>query len=156
MKIKLIVIGKTERQYLPMLEDYQKRLSYYSSFETIIIPYLKSRKNFSEKETLSQEGKLILEKLKPNDFMILLDKNGKEISSIAFAGFLQTKFNQGQINIVFVIGGAYGFDKSIYERANFQLSFSKFTFPHQLFRLIFMEQLYRAFTILKNEKYHHK
>ena len=157
MKIKLIVVGKTNAKYLLVGErEYQNRLRHYTKFEEIIIPDVKQSGKLSEKELKKKEGQLILYKLENIDHVILLDDKGKSYSSIEFANFLQQKMNSGLKSLVFVVGGAFGFSDEVYERANSKLSLSKMTFSHQMVRLIFKEQLYRGFSILRGEKYHHE
>ena len=156
MKIKLLVIGKTNKSYLIEGEkDYEKRLSHYCEFSQLIIPEIKNRAKFSNNEAIIKEGELILSKLNNGDVVILLDEKGKQHSSIKFSTFISDKIMVRTKSLVFIIGGAFGFSKSVYQRANTKLSLSKMTFSHQMVRLIFKEQLYRAFTILKGEKYHH-
>ncbi|MEG1556493.1 MAG: 23S rRNA (pseudouridine(1915)-N(3))-methyltransferase RlmH [Bacteroidales bacterium] len=157
MKIKLLWIGKEEGDvFNDAILQYIKKLSFYTPFETIIIPYLKNAKSISFEEQKKKEGELILKKLENTDFVVLLDERGKELTSVLFSQFIQQQINTGIKNMVFIIGGAYGFSKELYTRQNYQLSLSKLTFPHIMTRLIFVEQLYRAFTILKNEPYHHE
>lgn len=157
MKIKLIAIGKTDdKELLRLLESYQKRLSHYVKFEFKIIPDIKKVKNLSEDQQKEKEGLLILKELVPTDQLVLLDEKGHEFRSIEFSRFLQKKMNSGIKQLVFVIGGPYGFSKSVYQKAQGKVSLSKMTFSHQMIRLFMVEQLYRAFTILKNEPYHHE
>ena len=157
MKIKLIVVGKTNATYLAEGEkEYEKRLSNYIKYEEIIIPDVKKSGKLSENELKKKEGQLILGKLENSDHVILLDDKGKSFSSIQFSEFLQQKMNSGLKSLVFVIGGAYGFSDEVYQRANSKLSLSIMTFSHQMVRLIFKEQLYRGFSILRGEKYHHE
>ncbi len=157
MKIKLIAIGKTDnKELLRMLESYQKRLSHYFKFEFKIIPDIKKVKNLSEDQQKEKEVLLILKELVPTDQLVLLDEKGHEFRSIEFSRFLQKKMNSGIKQLVFVIGGPYGFSKSVYQKAQGKVSLSKMTFSHQMIRLFMVEQLYRAFTILKNEPYHHE
>jgi len=156
MKIKLLVIGKTDKKNLVELKsDYQKRLKFYINFEMEIIPDIKNVRNLSESQQKEKEGDLILSKIKPTDILVLLDEKGKELTSIQFSNYLQKKMNAGTKQLVFVIGGPYGFSDSVYKKTNEKLSFSKMTFSHQMFRLFVTEQIYRAFTILRNEPYHH-
>jgi 23S rRNA (pseudouridine1915-N3)-methyltransferase len=156
MKVKLLVVGKTAFDYLKVGEEiYQDRLKHYCSFERIEVQDVKNPKNFSKEEIKRKEAISILSKLSPNDFLVLLDENGKEFSSVELANWIE-KRNLLPQNIVFVIGGAYGFDSSLYERMNMKLALSKMTFSHQMVRVIFLEQLYRAFTITKGEPYHHE
>jgi 23S rRNA (pseudouridine1915-N3)-methyltransferase len=157
MKIKLIAIGKTDEKSLQTLIDkYQNRLKHYIGFDLDIIPDLKKSKNLSEKQQKEKEGDLILKKLQTSDYVVLLDENGKQFQSVDFAKYLQKKMNSGAKQLVFIIGGPYGFSESIYKRSNEKLSLSKMTFSHQMIRLFAVEQIYRAFTILKNEPYHHQ
>ncbi|WP_291117216.1 23S rRNA (pseudouridine(1915)-N(3))-methyltransferase RlmH [Flavobacterium sp. UBA6135] len=157
MNIKLIAIGKTDNKNLQtLMEEYQKRLSFYIKFELEVIPDLKNAKNLSEDQQKEKEGELILSKLTPTDYLILLDENGKSFSSMAFSAELQKKMNAGIKTLVYVIGGPYGFSEKVYQKANQKISLSAMTFSHQMVRLFFIEQVYRAFTILKNEPYHHQ
>jgi len=157
MKIFLLVIGKTDDTYLQKgIEIFLKRIPHYISFEMKVIPDLKNSKSLSEDQQKEKEGELIIQQLTPSDELFLLDENGLETSSVEFARFLEKKMISGIKRLVFVIGGPYGFSNSIYSRANRKLSLSKMTFSHQMVRLIFVEQLYRAMTILKGEPYHHQ
>lgn len=157
MNIKLIAIGKTDNKALQtLIDDYQKRLSYYVKFDLEIIADLKNVKNLSELQQKEKEGELILAKISTTDHLILLDENGKNFSSIEFSAELQKKMNSGIKTLVFVIGGPYGFSENVYQKAQGKISLSKMTFSHQMVRLFFIEQLYRGFTILKNEPYHHQ
>jgi len=157
MQIKLIAIGKTDNKNLQVLiEDYKKRLGHYIRFEFEIIPDLKKVKHLSEAQQKEKEGELILAKTQKSDVLILLDENGKQLDSVGFSGYLQKHMNAGIKTLIFVIGGPYGFSDAVYKRANGKLGLSKMTFSHQMVRLFFIEQLYRGFTILKNEPYHHR
>ena len=157
MTIKLLAIGKTDNKELQILiDDYQKRLGFYIKFEFEIIPDLKNSKNLTEDQQKQKEGELILNKLNTTDVLILLDENGKQMDSVSFSNYLQKHMNSGIKQLVFVIGGPYGFSPEIFEKAQDKLSLSKMTFSHQMVRLFFIEQLYRAFTILRNEPYHHR
>ena len=157
MNIKLIAIGKTDNKNLQtLIDDYSKRLSFYIRFDLEIIPDVKHAKNLSESQQKDKEGELILSKILATDQLILLDENGKTFSSEDFAGELQKKMNSGVKTLVFVIGGPYGFSELVYGRAFAKISLSKMTFSHQMVRLFFIEQLYRGFTILRNEPYHHR
>ena len=157
MTIKLLAIGKTDSSELQKLtEVYQKRLQHYISFEMDLIPDLKKTKNLSEDQQKTKEGELILKKLAPTDILILFDEKGKNYSSVEFANYLQKKMNSGIKQLVFVIGGPYGFSDEVYQKATGKISLSKMTFSHQMVRLFITEQVYRAFTILRNEPYHHK
>ena len=157
MKIKLLAIGKTDDKNLQLLiQKYEKRLKHYVKFELEIIPDLKNAKNLSESEQKEREGELILGKISATDQLILLDDKGESYSSIGFSKFMQKKMNAGIRQLVLVIGGPYGFSEAVYKKAQGQLSFSKMTFSHQMIRLFVVEQIYRAFTILRNEPYHHE
>jgi 23S rRNA (pseudouridine1915-N3)-methyltransferase len=157
MKIKLLAIGKTDDKNLQtLIENYQNRLKHYINFELEVIPDIKNVKNLSEVQQKEKEGELILSKLAPTDQLILLDEKGKEFRSIQFSEFLQKKMNAGIKQLVLVIGGPYGFSETVYKKAQGKISLSKMTFSHQMIRLFMVEQLYRAFTILKNEPYHHE
>ena len=157
MKIKIIVVGKTNVKYLLEAEnEYQKRLKHYVKFEEVIIADIKNAKNLTHQELKRREGELILSKIDKNDEVILLDDKGKEFTSLNFSQFLNQKMIQSTRCLTFVVGGAYGFSAELYDRANTKISLSKMTFSHQMVRMIFKEQLYRAFTIIKGEKYHHE
>ena len=157
MKIVLLAIGKTNEQYLiEGISQYQKRLKYYTQFEMLEIPNIKNTKNFSNTELMKREGELILKQLQSSDHLVLLDDKGKDFTSSKFAEKLQSWMLSGKKRLVFVIGGAYGFSKNVYARGNEKLSLSKMTFSHQMVRLFFVEQIYRGYTILNNEPYHHQ
>ncbi len=157
MNIKLIVIGKTDNINLnALIEEYTKRLGFYIKFDLEVIPDIKNVKNLSESEQKTKEGQLILEKLIPTDQLILLDENGKEFNSVGFSDFLQKKMNSGIKTLVFVIGGPYGFSEEVYQKALGKVALSQMTFSHQMVRLFVIEQIYRGFTILNNEPYHHQ
>lgn len=157
MKIKIIAIGKTDdHNLIQLIETYQKRLSHYVNFEIEIITDLKKVKNLTENQQKEKEGNLILKKITSTDQMILLDEKGYEFRSVEFSRFLQKKMNSGIKQLVFVIGGPYGFSELVYKKAQGKVSLSKMTFSHQMVRLIIVEQLYRGYTILKNEPYHHE
>tara|TARA_R110001632_G_scaffold152588_2_gene270281 strand:- start:14922 stop:15395 length:474 start_codon:yes stop_codon:yes gene_type:complete len=157
MKIKLLVIGKTDDKNLnQLIENYQNRLKHYIGFQLEIIPDIKNVKNLSQLQQKEKEGELILAKLQNTDQLVLLDEKGKEFRSIDFANFLQKKMNSGIKQLVLVIGGPYGFSENVYKKAIGKISLSKMTFSHQMIRLFVVEQLYRGFTILKNEPYHHE
>lgn len=157
MKICLLVIGKTDEPYLQKgIDLFLKRIPHYVPFELKIIPDLKNSKNLSEDQQKEKEGELIIQQLTGFDELILLDEQGTEVSSVAFARFLEKKMLSGIKRLVFVIGGPYGFSDLVYSKANGKISLSKMTFSHQMVRLIFTEQLYRAMTILKGEPYHHQ
>ncbi|RZN80983.1 MAG: 23S rRNA (pseudouridine(1915)-N(3))-methyltransferase RlmH [Winogradskyella sp.] len=157
MQIKLIAIGKTDNKQLQsLIEDYQKRLGFYIKFQLEIIPDIKKAKHLSETQQKEKEGELILAKAQKSDIIILLDENGKQMDSMAFSNYIQKHLNSGVKQIIFVIGGPYGFSDTVYKRANGKLGLSQMTFSHQMVRLFFIEQLYRGFTILRNEPYHHR
>ena len=157
MDIKLIAVGKTDKTELDQLiKSYQNRLMHYVRFSFEIIPDLKNSKNLSEKLQKKGEGKIILSKISNSDRLILLDENGQEMNSVGFSNFLQKQMNSGLKRLVLVIGGPYGFSEDVYKKASSKLALSKMTFSHQMVRLFIIEQLYRSFTILKNEPYHHR
>lgn len=157
MNIKLIAIGKTDNKALQsLIDDYTKRLSFYIKFDLDVIADIKNVKNLSESQQKEKEGELILAKIMPTDQLILLDENGKNFSSVGFSNELQKKMNSGVKTLVFVIGGPYGFSQAVYAKAQGKISLSLMTFSHQMVRLFFIEQLYRGFTILRNEPYHHQ
>lgn len=157
MTIKLISIGKTDRKELQLLIDiYVKRLGHYIKFEFEVIPDIKNVKNLSEAQQKQKEGELILSKISNTDVLVLLDENGKQYVSVEFANYLQKHMNSGIKQLVFVIGGPYGFSDDVYQKARGKVSLSKMTFSHQMIRLFFIEQLYRGFTILRHEPYHHQ
>lgn len=157
MNIKLIAIGKTDHKNLiALIDEYAKRLSFYVKFDFEIIPDLKKIKHLSEAQQKEKEGELILAKTQISDVLILLDENGKQMSSEGFADYLQKHMNSGIKTLIFLIGGPYGFSEAVYNRANGKLGLSKMTFSHQMVRLFFIEQMYRGFTILRNEPYHHR
>jgi 23S rRNA (pseudouridine1915-N3)-methyltransferase len=157
VKIKLIVIGKTDQPYLQNgIEIYHQRIPHYLPFDYVVIPDIKNTRKLSEDQQKEKEGSLILDQLKAGDELILLDEKGKTFRSTEFARFLEKKMLGGIKNLVFVIGGPYGFSDTVYQKATGKVSLSKMTFSHQLIRLIFSEQLYRGLTILKGEPYHHE
>ena len=157
MTIKLLAIGKTDHRDLQsLIDEYQKRLTFYIKFEFEIIPDLKKVKHLSENQQKQKEGELIINKLHTSDVLILLDENGKQFDSVGFSQYLQKHMNSGIKRLVFVIGGPYGFSPEVYQKAQGKVSLSKMTFSHQMIRLFVIEQLYRGFTILKNEPYHHR
>lgn len=156
MKILLLVIGKTDEDYLVTgIKKYVGRLGHYVSFEMKEIPDIRNRKTLSEEQQKKAESFLLLQQLQPGDQVILLDERGKQYTSVEFSESLEKGMASGAKRMVFLIGGPYGFDKEVYDRANALMSLSPMTFSHQMVRLIFLEQLYRAFTILKGEPYHH-
>ncbi len=157
MKITLFAIGKTDdKNIIALTEMFSKRLSHYINFTFEVIPDIKNSKNLTETQQKVTEGNEILKKITNSDTVILLDENGKTHSSVEFSKYLQKKMNSGLKNLVFVIGGPYGFSEEIYARANGKISLSLMTFSHQMVRPFFIEQLYRGFTILRNEPYHHQ
>ena len=157
MNIDLIVIGKTDSTAInEIVGTYLKRLNFYTKFSIITIPDLKNTKNIAANSQKKQEGELILKQLIDSDWVVILDENGKEFKSMQFADWVQRKMNMGIKRLVFVVGGPYGFSEAIYDRSNEKISLSKMTFSHQIIRAIFTEQIYRAFTILNNEPYHHE
>ncbi len=157
MQITLIAIGKTDSVELAtLISVYEKRLARYVKFRFDIIPDIKNSKNLSERQQKEKEGELILNQVQPSDTLLLMDENGKQFSSVEFSQFLQKKMNSGIKNLVLTIGGPYGFSEAVYQRSNGKISLSKMTFSHQMVRLFLAEQLYRGFTILRNEPYHHQ
>ncbi|NBR15047.1 MAG: 23S rRNA (pseudouridine(1915)-N(3))-methyltransferase RlmH [Crocinitomicaceae bacterium] len=157
MKVKLIVVGKTSFDYLKAGETvYENRLIHYTNYERILIPDVKSPKNFSNEELKKKEGEAILAKITNQEYVVLLDEKGKNFNSVSFANWINQKINENVSILTFIIGGAYGFSRKLYERANQKISLSDMTFSHQLVRVIFLEQLYRAHTIIKGEPYHHE
>ncbi len=157
MKIKLVMVGKTtDAELVKLIENYRKRLTHYVNFETSIIPEIKNAKSLTFDQLKEKEGELLLDKFEVNDEIILLDEKGKQLSSVQFANFLSDKMLYSAKNVTFVIGGAYGFSDKVYKKANSLLSLSVMTFSHQMIRLLFTEQLYRAMTIIKGEPYHHE
>ena len=157
MKITLLTVGKTDRDWVRQgLDIYVSRLKHYIPFSIIEIPELKNVSALSKEQIKSKEGELILKNIRATDDVIILDERGKEFSSVELAKIIQDKINYGGRDIVYVIGGAYGFSEEVYARANSKLSLSRMTFSHQMVRAIFAEQIYRAFTIMKGEPYHHE
>ncbi|MDD7888106.1 23S rRNA (pseudouridine(1915)-N(3))-methyltransferase RlmH [Flavivirga sp. 57AJ16] len=157
MTIKLLAIGKTDNKELQsLINEYTKRLGFYIKFSLEIIPDIKNVKNLSEAQQKQKEGELIISKLNATDILILLDESGKQLDSVGFSAYLQKHMNSGIKQLVFVIGGPYGFSQDVYNKSNGKISLSKMTFSHQMVRLFIIEQLYRGFTILKNEPYHHR
>lgn len=156
MKILLLVIGKTDEDYLITgIKKYVGRLGHYVSFEMKEIPDIRNRKTLSEEQQKKAESFLLLQQLQPGDHVVLLDENGNSYTSMAFAENLEKLMASGAKRIVFIVGGPYGFAQEVYDKANAKMALSAMTFSHQMVRLIFVEQLYRAFTILKGEPYHH-
>ena len=156
MKTELILVGKTVNKHFNAgINDYVERIGHYMPFSITTIPELKNTKNLSESQQKEREGELILKQIQSTDTVVLLDEHGKEFRSIEFADWIQKKQNTAR-RLIFVIGGPYGFSNDVYERANEKISLSKMTFSHQMVRLIFTEQIYRACTIIKGDPYHHE
>ncbi len=157
MKIRLLTIGSTDKKYMKEgIDEYVKRISFYIPFDLKVIPDLKNRSTLSPDQQKDKEGQLILNQIVPGDSVILLDELGLELSSVEFSKWMEKKMVSGIRQLVFIIGGPYGFSKSAYQRSDGMISLSKMTFSHQMVRMIFAEQVYRAMTILKNEPYHHE
>ena len=156
MKVTLLLVGKTQdKNFVKGIEEYVSRIVHYLPFTITTIPELKNTKSLTESQQKEREGERILKEIQPSDTVVLLDEHGKEFRSIEYASWLQKQQNTAR-GLVFVIGGPYGFSKAVYDRANEKISMSKMTFSHQMVRLIFVEQLYRACTIIKGEPYHHE
>ena len=157
MKVALILVGKTvNKHFVELIDEYAGRVKHYIGFDMVTIPELKNTKNLSVEQQKQQEGALILKQLQAGDCVVLLDEHGKEFRSVEFAKYMEQKIQTVSKRLVFVIGGAYGFSPDVYAQANEKLSLSKMTFSHQMIRMIFVEQLYRAMTIMKGEPYHHE
>lgn len=157
MKISLLVIGKTDAGYfIDAIGEYENRLKHYLPFEISVIPDIKNSKNLTVDQQKEKEGELILKNIQPGDYLVLLDERGSEYSSLQFASYIEKKTHTVGKRLVFVIGGPYGFSEDVYKKASEKISLSKMTFSHQMIRLVFVEQLYRAMTILNNEPYHHE
>lgn len=157
MKITLLCVGKTDDKYIQEgIDKYLKRLKHYISFQIVIIPDIKNVKNLSEVQQKEKEAELFFKTINPQDFVVLLDEFGKELRSIELSRFLEQKMVFGVQHLVFLIGGPYGFSDFVKQRANYNLSLSKLTFSHQMVRLFFIEQIYRGFSIMKGEPYHHE
>ena len=156
MRITLLVVGKTADPHIQaLIDEYQQRLKHYVPFDFVVVPDVKNAKSLSEEQLKSAEGEAILARLTPAMEVILLDEHGREFRSIEYADWLQKKMGSGK-DLTLVIGGAYGFSKAVYDRANGKLSMSQMTFSHQMIRIMAIEQLYRAMTILRGEPYHHE
>lgn len=157
MIVELIVIGKTDsKEIASLVEMYAKRVNFYCRFAVTILPDLHNTKHLTERQQCVAEGELILRQVNEGDFVALLDERGNEYRSVEFAAWMQKRMSSGLKRLVFVIGGPYGFSEAVYQRADTKLSLSRMTFSHQIVRAIFAEQIYRAFTILNNEPYHHE
>ncbi len=156
MKISLFVVGKTNHSYLsPGIDDYTKRINHYIPFNIQYIADAKNTKSLSQSQQKQAEGQNLLNAFDKSDYVVLLDERGKEFTSKDFSSFIEKKMQTVAKRLVFVVGGPYGFSDDVYQRANEKISLSKMTFPHDLIRLVFTEQLYRSFTIMNNEPYHH-
>lgn len=157
MKTTLLVVGRTaETHFITAINDYVQRTRRYLSFDLEVIPELKNTKNLSNEVQKEKEGELILKALQPGDYVVLLDEGGKEMRSIEFADYMRHKMNTVNKRLVFIIGGPYGFSRKVYETAHEKMSLSRMTFSHQMVRLVFVEQLYRAMSILNGSPYHHE
>ena len=157
MKIVLTVVGKTtDKHFIASINEFVQRISHYVSFSIEVIPELKGTKNLSEKEQKDREGELILKLFQPGDYLVLLDEHGRERRSIEFAQWMQKKMAAGPKRLIFVVGGPYGFSEAVYAAAQEKVSLSQMTLSHQMIRLLFVEQIYRAMTILNGEPYHHE
>ena len=157
MKIHLLVIGKTDASYLnEAINEYNNRLKHYIPFEMQVIPDIKNNKNRTPQQQKEKEGELLSKQLQAGDYVVLLDEKGKEYTSTQFASYIEKKSHTTPKRLVFIVGGPYGFSEEIYNIASEKISLSKMTFSHQMIRLIFIEQIYRAMTILNNEPYHHQ
>ncbi|MBR3717626.1 MAG: 23S rRNA (pseudouridine(1915)-N(3))-methyltransferase RlmH, partial [Bacteroidaceae bacterium] len=156
MKTTLLLVGKTvDKHFVALIDDYVERTKHYLGFEVEVIPDLKNNKNLSEEQQKEKEGELILKALQPADYVVLLDEGGKEMRSVEFAQYMRHKMNTVSKRLVFIIGGPYGFSEEVYQMAAEKMSLSRMTFSHQMVRLIFVEQLYRALSILAGSPYHH-
>lgn len=157
MKTTLLVVGRTvEKHYITAINDYIERTKHFMSFDMEVIPELKNTKNISMEQQKEKEGELILKALQPGDVVVLLDEHGKEMRSVEFANYIEKKMITVNKRLVFIIGGPYGFSEKVYQIAQEKISMSKMTFSHQMIRLIFVEQIYRAMTILNGGPYHHE
>ena len=157
MKITLLTVGKTDKDWVRQgIEIYVSRLKHYIPFAIVEIPELKNVSALTKEQIKTREGELILKNIKPTDDLILLDERGKEYTSVELAKVIQDKISYAGKDMVYVIGGAYGFSDAVYQRANSKISLSRMTFSHQMVRAIFVEQIYRAFTIMRGEPYHHE
>ncbi len=156
MKTLLLLVGKTQdKHFVAGINDYAERIGHYMPFEIRVVPELRNTKSLTEQQQKTQEGELLLKQLQPSDTVVLLDEHGTEHRSVEFAAWLQKKQNTAR-RLVFIIGGPYGFSEAVYKRANEMVSLSRMTFSHQMVRLVFIEQVYRACTIIKGEPYHHE
>lgn len=156
MKVTLLLSGKTVKDYLSEgIKIYEQRINRYIPFGIEIVPEIKKRGNLTDQDVKIGEGRHLLKRISTGDFLILLDEKGKEFNSVQFSQFIDNHMVQGRKNIIFAVGGPYGFSGELLKRADLKISLSKMTFSHQIIRIIFLEQLYRAFTIIKGEPYHH-
>ena len=157
MKLKLLAVGKTNQDFVQKgIDEFAGRIKHYLPFELEILPDIKNTRNLNQLQIKEKEGEIILKHIRPEDYVVLLDEKGKEFTSVQFAGYIEKKTHTVSKQLVFVIGGAYGFSEAVYQAAQEKIALSKMTFSHQLIRLIFIEQVYRAMTILSNEPYHHE
>ncbi len=157
MKVALVLVGKTvNKHFVELIDEYAGRVKHYIGFDIITIPELKNTKSLSADQQKQQEGELILKQMQAGDHVVLLDEHGKEFRSVEFSSYMEQKMQTVNKRLVFVIGGPYGFSPDVYAKANEKISLSKMTFSHQMVRLIFVEQLYRAMTIMRGEPYHHE
>lgn len=157
MRTVLILVGKTvNKHFVDLIDDYASRVKHYIGFDIITIPELKNTKNLSADQQKQQEGELILKQIQSGDHVVLMDEHGKELRSVEFSKYMEQRMQTVSKRLVFIIGGPYGFSSEVYAKANEKLSLSKMTFSHQMVRLIFVEQLYRAMTIMRGEPYHHE
>jgi 23S rRNA (pseudouridine1915-N3)-methyltransferase len=157
MKISLVCIGKTDDKYIKEgIEKYLKRLKHYITFQLVELPDIKNVKSLSEEQQKEKESELLMKQFTNQDFVVLLDERGKEFRSVEFSAYIEQRMVSSCSHLVFLIGGPYGFADSVKKRANFSLSLSKMTFSHQMIRLFFVEQRYRAFSIMRSEPYHHE
>lgn len=157
MKVSLLLVGKTvNKHFVELIDDYAQRVKHYIGFDITVIPELKNTKSLSAEQQKQQEGELILKQLQPGDHVVLLDEHGKELRSVEFSKYMEQRMHTVSKRLVFIIGGSYGFSPEVYAKAIEKISLSKMTFSHQMVRLIFVEQLYRAMTIMRGEPYHHE
>lgn len=157
MKTEFWLTGKTAFPYLEKgMQLYEKRLGRYLPFQSVVLPEAKNAKKLPPEKLKIKEGEIVLKKLSDDDILVLLDEKGKQYSSVEFANYMERKFNLGKKRLIFLVGGAWGFSDDIYLRANEKISLSKMTFSHQMIRLFFMEQIFRAMTIIRNEPYHNE
>jgi Uncharacterized conserved protein len=157
MKIQLLTVGKTQQDFVQKgMDEFAGRIKHYLPFELEVIPDLKNTRNLSQEQIKEKEGELILKNIRSEDYIVLLDEKGKEFTSLQFAQYIEKKMHSVSKRLVFIIGGAYGFSPAVYQAAHEKIALSKMTFSHQIIRVIFIEQLYRALSILNNEPYHHE